>query len=322
MVRLLLIIVISSLLMNCTKDSASYVDFDVRLNSQNMYKIDEDITFDFIGNPDYINFYSGELGNNYYADEVELDKDGYKATLTFDKIEWQRMTATNTDLMKMYVVQDFDELTMDFDTDRDAILGADLKDLSAHINIPSPIVRNNVVSIDPIDLSEYVDMDKPFSLVLHAKHSNSTLKPTWIFFNMSVLVQKYGVLHNIMQGSDLGFTAIDVLNEDNEPYLSLPPSGTTINSRWNLRVPDLELRFQTASADTGVEDDYLISKPISLENTVENKIVAIKDVRERLSSFTYRYRSPGTYQAVFVARNFENGSIQEKVVSFNVVIDE
>src|SRR5690606_10490986 len=140
MVRILLMIAIGSLLTGCAKDSASYVDFDVRLNPQNVYKVGEDITFDFIGNPDYINFYSGELGNNYYADEMELDKEGYKATLTFDKIEWQRMTATNMDLMKMYVIQDFDELTMDFDTDQsaisEAISNAKLIDLSNHIPIP------------------------------------------------------------------------------------------------------------------------------------------------------------------------------------------
>jgi len=125
-----------------------------------------------------------------------------------------------------------------------------------------------------------------------------------------------------LQGNDLGFTAIDLLNKDNTPYLSIPPTGTTINSRWNLRSPNIELKFQTASTDTGSEDDYLISKPINLVGSVQNTVVPIKDVRERFTSFTHRYRTPGAYRVVFIARDFRDGKIHEKVANVDIVIEE
>ena len=275
-----------ALIVGCNKDEVAENYFTVS-TEKTTYKKGEIINFNFSGNPDFISFYSGELGFNYENKDrnilngkVELRFSTYmQSGMQLNSL--QLLTSSNFNGSFTKVGLKTGTWT---DITRRAVLstGAD--------NTASGVV----------DISDLVMPYKQMYFAFRKIDTNSpTLLPSqWTVksFNLDVKLLDDS-LFPIATLSNIGWTAIDSLNST---YKWTVSSTALISGGGGLNTPENE--------------DWVVTKALTPLNVAPDITLPVKWIdAKRTDNFSYTYNIPGTYKAVFVTKNQNINSQQFKI---------
>lgn len=271
------------------------VDLDVALSPKNVYKVGENIRFDLFGNPNYITFYSGEQGFAYDNIQRNIANDeGLKVILNFvAKVESR--PANNS--LKVLFSNTFSGIKgTNFDEDSLSIENGAWIDKTSECNLPTAM--NGTATVN-LDVTEFMGKNTCIAFKYEAESSSLSGQPKWTISNLKIIL-KYpnGLELSGMKAPVMGFMAFDLQNKNNTPYLSSADQG-----RWNTSSPQISLVMNYTQAGAAKNIDYAISPPLVLNTTIPDIGLSISDLRDKLASFEYQYKFPGTYNVAFVAKN-------------------
>lgn len=317
-------------LVSCENELKESVSFDISVAAEGM-TIDKDtiivtestpITFNFSGNPDFISFYSGEAGYEYKnKDRTELSADDIDCYLSFNSFA---QYGTIVGAFKVYISTTFGTLSKDKATDLTKVNATDMWiDISDKCNLPTASSTNTVAS--SVSLADYVGQPLVLALV-YKPLNNTTVQPTWEVQNLMIknTLKKDGSITTFPAAS-MNLTPFDIYADQSLAYLPYTVgTHSSASGVWDLRNISATLprvRMQSSSAGLTLNEDWLISAPLTLNSCLPDKGVSIKSTTSRLDTYTYQYDSKGTYELTFVATNgnMENFSRAVKDIVVKVV---
>mgnify|MGYP002378707266 CR=1 FL=1 len=270
----IIIIAVSAMLTSCEKDlKPDPVSFNVT-TTENDYQAGDTVNFSFSGNPDMIMFYSGEPGSVY----------DFKGRTSADGMSQMQFTSyvqagTQTGSLALLVSADFDGTYSGT-----GISAATWTDITSQATLSTG--DNNTPS-GIIDLSSFVNDDKPVYFAFKYTGKTGSVQNTWTIKNFGInLVMPDGSTFATANMTTAGWKAVNVKN----------PSKA-----WAISASQLQI----AGGDENAEDneDWLITAPLVLNKVNPDRGVPIKDISILLDEFSYIYSTPGKYKAVFEAFN-------------------
>lgn len=304
--------------MSCNRLEVDNVDFNVEVESS-IVKVGENVRFNFTGNPDYITFYSGEAGSRYEKREnTELSPEDVKnAILNFTV---SAKAGSQKDFVKVYISQNFPGLSGEPDKDKLLLLNEDntlntnyWKDITEEcgLNDLNAIPNGNHSSKVSFDINDYIS-----GFVLAFRYiglgSATGGQRTLIISNLNLEGEHIKDVKSVYLAGlyELEYEVFDInpSNLDRNHYfmgMDLPvPNGT-----WNL----VNLANNSVSISGGKpistnptfmdNDDWLISKVISINKCDPDKGYAIKNMNIDLNFYEYKFTESGVYKVTFEAGN-------------------
>lgn len=307
-------------LCSCEKEFYQKVDFDVSILSEDIVSTIGDtivinsktpVTFNFIGKePDLITFYSGEKTHEY-------DKKNLYET-PIEEIESSELIFTHLPrygviegTLKVFFSTDFNGLLLnDKSKDSIAIVSHQWVDVTEKCNL-STMTKLEQKTVLPI--KEYLGSNLTIAFQ-YITDQNEKLQPSHEILGLEVVNKLTNGEDVVIKAIEMGFAPIDLLEMVN-PYVSNAPVGYQ-RGFWNLarlkESPSM-MRIELSLIGEPLNNDWLISNPLSLNKRLADKGVEIKNTTISLDSFDYTFIEPGVYKTTFVARNYNFKNFNEKV---------
>lgn len=273
-IRFLVAIAALATFASCSKDlSIDPLSFGVTTPSTT-YKVGDTVHFNFTGNPDFISFYSGEDGNNYeFRNRTTVDG---KPQLEFTSYA-QYGTQQNT--LQLQVSNDFSG------TYNAAQIGqATWTDITGRATLSTG--ANNTPS-GVIDLSDFLAKKKPIYVAFKYTGTTGSTQKTWTINNLTLDLKKTN--NTTLPVTDIasaGWRQVSILN---------PAAVWTFNAT--------QIRIAGGNATAVDNEDWVISKLLYLNNVSPDIAVPIKNITQKVDSYSYVFTQPGTYKVVFLAAN-------------------
>jgi len=297
---------------SCKKE-VDDVDFSVDLSSTNSYEAGQPVTFNIMGNPNYITFYSGEYGADYtFKNVTSFNEPNMKAFLRFtSKVE--SAAANNT--LSVLMNDGFNGLVANnYKTDSTSIVDAQWNDLTTLAALPT---SQNQEKDTEIDITNYLNKQTTIAFKYATIPQATVQQPKWTISNFRIVLQLANGYEKESQDSlRRGFLPFD-FNNKTAPYTIGAVAG-----RWNIISNQKSfVMTNTAAGLTQTSNlDYVISRPMLLNQVSPDMGIAIKSVKDRINSYSYIFAQPGTYQVTFVAKNATSKSEKEIVKHLTVNI--
>ncbi len=284
---------------SCKKEVDVHIpDFDVQVESLEA-KVNEELTFNFSGSPDFINFYSGEWGNDYAYREGRIEESD--VVLSFESliIDNRIPKSTQENQLSIQVSNNFNgELNI---ADIEA---ADWKDITGDFRVVNLSDENNSwIASGKVNISPYIEEGKATYIAfkyLVMPRSTHGVAPNFLrvrnFLLESILVN--GEKTTLATHSNVGLT----------PPKDLVRSASFAAGRGNLQSTYINFYGNISpSQDDVAHSAWAVTNPIQIGKKVNfgiDKAISVKTVADvTVNSFTHTYKSPGTYKVVFVAKN-------------------
>jgi Domain of unknown function (DUF5017) len=278
MKHLIHFLLLSFIFYSCSYEEVSNVVFDVT-TEKTAYKKGDTVKFNFIGNPDFIGFYSGEQGFDYaFKDRTVLEG---KAQMQFTTY---KQNGTQLNSLQLLVSTDFKNV---YDKNKLGIQSGKWTDITSRATL-SDGADNTPSGV--LDISDFASQYKQVYVAFRKMDASSpTLKPNqWTIknFNLDVKLAD-GTLYPIANLSNAGWLAVDSLNSTYKWAIS---STSLVCAGGNLNSP--------------ANEDWVITKALTPLNINADRAIPVKWLdTKRTPSYTYIYNTPGTYRVVFVASN-------------------
>lgn len=341
--------VLVALLASCQQQNIALpVDFDVRLDGDNVYRPGEIVRFRLSGDADYITFFSGETGHEYDKRERTSIPSEEIKKLSMD-IRFQPLWGTGA-------------IKPDSEYGFRVYLSKDFKGLSSADGFEQRKEIQKMVDEGQFPLSEE-DQTKPWKQVWNDLNCESILNE-WKYgystdldeyadnfciafhwkpwtMNWTRSQRTYHVQGNIdMEYGDsevrrttfaeIPFTVV-TMNEQDPPHLGTSPKmrgDTTYIGTVHFGNPEWEINFEGAASNyPGLNwelDVWCISDPMPLNSVSKDSGVQIKSLLSPILTYEHVYDKPGTYKAVFygVNDNYQGKKTAVKEVTVIVVDDK
>jgi plastocyanin len=287
MKKLIIIFLLSGTLCSCVKKSVETPVFDVSTSSLT-YKAGDVVKFNFTGKPDILSFYSGEPGFRYkYINRVNVSG---KPNLQFTSFAQTVGAQTNT--LKILASVDFSGAYDSLNIRK-----------ATWINLTSRVIlstgTDNTAS-GLIDISDINTDGKPVYFAFTKHDDNDPVKKPWSWiirtFNINLVAADDGLSYPITTIATAGWKPVDLLNPTYKWVVttsSLTAAGGAVNTPEN--------------------EEWVITKPLNIYTVKPDVGVSIKTIDANVDSYSYTFKTPGTYTVTFVAQNV-NASDQKKVI--------
>ncbi|NGM62142.1 DUF5017 domain-containing protein [Sphingobacterium sp. SGG-5] len=293
----LLILFCALMLSSCSKEAnVDLPDFDVDVESLEV-KANEEVTFHFSGSPDFINFYSGEWGNDYEFRAGRIEESDI--TLSFESLIINSRDATQDNQLAVLLSNNF----------------------------------NGELNISDVEAADWTDITDEFR-VAHLSDENSTWiasgagnispyiedgKPTYIAFRYTAMPRStHGLIPNFLRVRSFLLESLSSNGEKSTlathasagitPPKELVKSATFAAGRSNLQATYLNFYGNISpSQDDVTHTAWAITNPLDIGKTVDfgiDKAVSVKTVEDGvIDAYTHTYSEAGTYHVVFEAKN-------------------
>ena len=281
------------------------------------------VVFNLAGDPDNITFFSGETGQQYiYRDRDQVDPEEIESSTLSFSVWFQYGTAkASANVLKMYISDAFPGLSKNnFAADSALVRDYQWNDLVDQSLLPQkPGSASAAIKFD-VDLKTY--LGKRFAIAINYEgHDNSAAQPRVNFEGMRIdNVMKDGTTSTLYAGN-FGFTPINM-----QCHLNLKDqTGMKTNREYGTVTNNVSGIWNMVKAGTGTFDIHSsgVGAPLKYSWLVSDLIMAnasspdmgtpIKNITQRLDTYTYIYNKVGTYTATFVATN-SNHQQQTRVV--------
>ena len=298
------------------------------------FHVNDTVNFKFVGNPDCITYYSGELGREY-RNMGRITQKNYADTLTFDS----KMDVLGTNgKLSLYVSTNLSGYAQYNTTDSLAVLAARWKDISGRANWA---ISSTTVSSGKISLNTEAQTDSLVWLAFRYQADAGTAQSSWSISNIALKHTADNAVYTLLTPATIvpitfpvysisgGWGVVDLL-----PRIGtsgwIPYNGTSISAAGGPGLtPDTHQSYVTTAttnrlavtrsnatpANATAIDAWVIAGPIDLSRVLPDVGVQIKNYSENAmtmskgfyaslkSNYTYRFTKAGTYTVVFEASN-------------------
>lgn len=285
-VRLIIGVVALATFASCSKKlSTDPLSFAVSTSSTT-YHVGDTVQFTFTGNPDFISFYSGEDGHNYdYKSRTTI---AGTPKLSFTSYVHYGTEANQPNSMQLMVSNDF---TGTYDSAH--VTKATWTNISNRVVFPTN--SGQTLASDTASLSDFLAQGKPIYVAFHYTGNSSGTQRTWQItnFSLNLLLADSTTIIPITDISSGGWYAVNIANPAKQWAINANPTPPTAP---NLSMPGI-------GANNPGCDDWVITKLLYLNSVSPDVAVPIKNITQKVSSYTHVFTQPGTYKVVFLAAN-------------------
>lgn len=291
------------------------------------------ITFAFSGNPDFIAFYSGELGFDYSRRfETELSPESIDSELQLYSFAQYGTPEVIKNSMRIFISTDFPGITRKNEVDKENIAKYPTwREITDEAKLASASGQTSERA--SLSLNEYFGKEITFAF-WYCPHNATAVQPKWRILDFSIVNtdKKTGDMSRFLAGS-MGFVPFDEKKEGTDAYKYITESKPDVPGTWNLadinkydmaqgRIVS-ELNMHSTSAGQAVmNSDWLISKPIKVNSRTPDKGVAVKTITDRVDDFTHVYSKAGDYTATFVLTNGNVEHESRKLKEYTIKVVE
>ena len=299
-----------ALFSSCQKTSLDTPDdFTVTLDNATPSTTDT-VNFQLSGKPDLITFYSGEPGKTYELSKI-TEKTSDSTVLNFAT----STTAASTTTQPLSINNVSILVSTNFSGKMDAasIKSATWTDISNRFTFATgtATVQSKAARVDDLKAA-----GAPFYVAF--KYVSDTAKATSLPRRWTVssfgLRNYFGKVTSSLAGGAAGTTL---------PFLSggfVPISFQNSANNWNFA--STSLTFNAAPVDAPPDEDWAISRPFDLTLYPSDIGEAIKSNNiSAITSYSYRFSTPGTYVVTFVAKNTNRSGAKETVRQVTVKVN-
>lgn len=281
------------------------------------------VEFQFSGDPDYLTFYSGEIGKEYkYKERTTVDvNDIASSTLKFTLTPQYGNPAN---ILTMYVSGDFPGLNKgDFPADSALVEKHDWKELIPASDFPQTVKNQNF----EIDMKPYIG--KRITMAICYKGQiNTTAQTRFTFNNMQIINEMANGQETTFAASSFGFTPVNMQNRlnlsDQTSMTSNRAYGTVTNNTagiWNFK--DMNAFFiHSSNANTTLKYSWLVSNLFVVNACSPDTGTGLKNITQSLDTYSYIYNRSGTYTATFVGTNGNYKRETSVMHEYKVVVTE
>ncbi len=292
----------------------------VTLSKENTYQVGDEVRFLFHGNPDYVYFYSGEVGSQYeYRD---------RTTISMEDLETCKLVVEYTALyglagaLDVYASKTFEGLKGN-DAQADlatmqaiqATMGSD-KEIPGRERLPYNEVTTTPTTQE-YDITDYADS---FCLAFHWNTPAFDQTQRTYRINLSVKTKFKGYDEVTTPASSLGFTSVS-MNSDyiSDPYYHDQGNGSV---RFLATGYDIIMQGVGAGVLPYCLDSWVVSTPRPLNNITPDTGLSVKAFSDDVTEYGYTYETPGTYQASFMITNGNYQGLNRKIQQMMINIVE
>ena len=281
------------------------------------------LDFTFNGSPDNIVFFSGETGAKYeYKDRVEVDaSDIVSSRLTFSVWAQYGNAKTAANVLRMMISDSFTGLEKNnFKADSALVEHFDWNELVPQADLPQAPGNAKSAKAYDIDMTPYLGKRIALAIAYQPK-DNSAAQPRENFVGMKIVnTMKDGTTSTLYAGN-FGFTAVNMMchhNLDDQRSMTANREyGTVTNNTsgiWNLSDAGRGNFFiHSSGASKALKYGWLVTDLFTINACSPDQGLAIKNISQRLDSYSYTYSKTGLYKAVFIATN-ANYKYESRVV--------
>lgn len=256
-------------------------DFDVT-TEKSTYRVGEEITFLFSGNPGIITFYSGEVGHDYEFREGRIIPPG-EVSLSFEN---RVMYGNQPDQLSVLVSSDFSG-----QRNIDAILAATWQDITDRFTLTT---GDEYVDAGTADLTDLVVDNRPLYLAYRYIYDPEQGAPrTWNIRNL-----------DLKKTTPLGATTVATHLTGGFELFYVGPKEET--GRSSVASGSITLRSNAAGNTDDYTEDWCVSAGFDFgeEDMGPDRPIRVKGYSDALQeSMLYTYSMPGTYKVYFVGTN-------------------
>lgn len=289
---------------SCKNELDQKVSMDVRATAPDaemdgdtlVIKLNQAVTFNITGNPDFITFYSGEAGHEYSrrnqtqtpVDEIESCNLNFTALAQYGLIP-------NT--LKVFLSTSYEGMIGgNKEADSLRIEKTDWLDITAQCNLPT--VSNGTANVS-IPLKEYLGKELTVAF-LYDPNQNTLAQPTWEMQNIKVANKsKLTGITSDLGAVALGFQAFNMYATGNTAYVASPSTPGV----WGIKS-DITLRISSSPVANPIRKGWMISKSLILNSRMPDTGVGIKSMADNpVETYGHYFEKTGTYTVTFIAKN-------------------
>jgi len=306
----IIIVALSVLLLSsCFKDPyfVEEPQLDVWI-AQNTYKVGDTVRFKIQGNLDIINFFSGEIGNEYAFHNVERVYN----IVPYLSFQSTKYTGTNDDVATLVYSKDF---TGNYSIE--AVKSATWIPITDRFTMPPKTSAIEYKESGSANIADLFSEGKPIYFAWYCKTESGT--------NLTRFrVTEFTMKGKAIEDENISGTLYDqgafafqwVLNEAAAIQPNNLPSITNTLIYWNGIVDN-----QTGPFKEG----YAVSGPVSADkiNFGVDLPLPIKSIQdENITEYAARYDSPGEYIVTFVGVNSNFEGTKEVIRQLKIMVTE
>lgn len=350
----ILILITAFFLLNvsCEKEIKvdSAPDFQVSLE-QPVYKVGEEVQFNFSGFAEIISFYSGEVGNDYeFKDGRVVDVSSHRAMLSFRSAVKE---GSQEDQLSVFISTDFDGDTSSIQS----VKSANWVDITDSFDLAE---SEDFIASGDLDISQYTETNPvyiAFKYITKPQMINGDAR-LWLIENFKIKTRDtiYDDQLTILSQNEAGFYVIDEDKKNNPSRTSVTSTRLSIlgnsyadpddpiydpenpifdpdnpiydpdsdvydsNAKRPEYMPyDPEDPFNDPLRETWIVTKPIYTKEVDLGPDWSKAIRGIRD--QKLEEYSYSYTKPGTYNAVFVGKNATIDQSESEVRKVTVTIE-
>lgn len=266
--------------------------FEVTAENTTVNKGDT-VRFNFSGNPDMISFYSGETGKRFnYANRASADG---TPVLRFRSL---RANGSQPNSLNLFVSDNFEGVAVgDTAATINRIGAATWNDITGRAGLST----GTVTTSGNIDLSDFANASKPVYVAFKYTAQPGSVQNKWTIDSFSI--------KNILADG----TSYEIANHNASSVAYISYGVQTYSPGFvNYRVKNIynwiigSTSLVITGADsapfaTAVAEGWAIIGPIDLKKVTPDVGTVVKIASQSIDDvhFTYRYTTPGTYEATF-----------------------
>lgn len=273
----------------------------------------EALDFTFSGAPDNIAFFSGETGAKYeYKDRVEVDAaDIVSSRLTFSVWAQYGNAKSAANALRMMISDNFTGLDKkDFKADSALVESFAWNEVVPQADLPQAPGNAKSAKAFDIDMTPYLGKRIALAIAYQPK-DNSAAQSRENFVGMKIVnTMKDGTTSTLYAGN-FGFTALNMMchhNLDDQRSMTANREyGTVTNNLsgiWNVSDAGRGNFFiHSSGSGKALKYAWLVTDLFTINACSPDQGLAIKNISQRIDSYSYTYGKKGLYKAVFVATN-------------------
>ena len=291
------------------------------------------VTFSFDGDPDFISFFSGEIGHEYkHRNRIEMQpEDVEKCEINFsivydygnaktiegsthilisdqfggisgNNVEKDKEAVTNCDWTELVSQEDLPKatkVTKDYSCPLTSYLGKEIS-IAFRLNPLDNSATMPVIHIKGLQLN--LEFNNGKSTTINAK--NFEFSALNVTYNLDDLAKDGGHFNKLKEAlGNKNLTLEEMKSAEYADKIAYTTVDGNIPYFWRTSQPN-DFVTSGGKKDYTKGDTWLISNPILLNGSCDPDAgVAIKNISQTLEIYSHTYEKAGTYTATFVANN-------------------
>lgn len=317
---------------------------DVSFDGQTItVKAGTPVNFQLSGEADFLTFFSGEAGHEYrYKDRITVDE----SEIASSELQLSIFPQYGQGSVQLYVSDTFTGLYGSGSTSRNLYLQDSVLVESTDWQ---PLMEKTVFGgenanitseVTPfiINMKPYLGKRIAIAIYYEGGDAYETVAQTrFTFQNMQLVNTMNNGQQTALTASSFGFTAVnmlyfhpdflgtDAIGTRRRTAVGNKPYGTATNNTegcWNVTNWDAFFIHSTGAGRPPQVHSWIVSNLLVVNACSSDSGMAVKNITESMSDYSYTYTEPGTYTATFYAANFNNITESNITREYTVVVIE